>query len=184
MYCCYLASVVLLTAVSHPAAAEDFKQENTAGNLKKMMLLLHKTLTKDRDLDTAKKLLGGLFLDEARLKLALKDDVPENAIMAILNRHKEMAGADQRGFCSPERSEVQVHGATTEEIIAYKEGSVAFNKFPGGAREMARKILKPGMTFYEVEFVVPGQDKGMKYHLFFWDGKQWAMLGAAWRVVK
>jgi len=24
----------------------------------------------------------------------------------------------------------------------------------------------------------------MKFHLFYWDGERWAMLGAAWRAIK
>jgi len=35
-----------------------------------------------------------------------------------------------------------------------------------------------------VEISEPGKDKGTKYHLFFWDGASWRMLGPAWRVVK
>ena len=40
------------------------------------------------------------------------------------------------------------------------------------------------MTFYEVEFLEPGKDAGMKYHLFYWDGKQWSMLGPVWRTLE
>jgi hypothetical protein len=40
------------------------------------------------------------------------------------------------------------------------------------------------MTFYEVELLEPGKEYGMKYHLFFWDGKQWTMLGPVWRELQ
>jgi hypothetical protein len=40
------------------------------------------------------------------------------------------------------------------------------------------------MKFYEVEFVKPGEDMGMKYHLFFWDGARWKMLGPVWRSMR
>jgi hypothetical protein len=40
------------------------------------------------------------------------------------------------------------------------------------------------MTFYEIELVEPGNDAGMKYHLFFHDGKNWKMLGPVWRVLR
>ena len=59
-----------------------------------------------------------------------------------------------------------------------------FRKFPGGARELAASALRPGLTFYEVEFLEPGKDLGMKFHLFAWDGERWAMLGPAWRALK
>jgi hypothetical protein len=45
-------------------------------------------------------------------------------------------------------------------------------------------VLRPGLTFYQVEFLEPGKDDGMKYHLFYWDGEQWTMLGPIWRVLK
>jgi len=79
------------------------------------------------------------------------------------------------------RTEVQVHGATTEEIAEYKQDSVPFKEFPGGAQKLAQSVLRPGTKFYEVEFLEPGKDAGMKYHLFFWDGASWRMLGPAWR---
>ncbi len=155
----------------------DFKQENSKENLRKMMIHLHQVLTKQGDLTAGKKCLSDLLIkDEKRLRKALHDQVPAETISAILKRHAEMGGSEEslaqgaKSFCSAERSEVQVHAATTEELLAYAEGSVAFNEFPGGAKDLAKKILRPKMTFYEVEFVKPGEDKGMKYHLFYWDG--------------
>jgi hypothetical protein len=44
-------------------------------------------------------------------------------------------------------------------------------------------MLRPRMTFYEVELVKPGETAGMVYHLFFWDGAQWTMLGPVWRMI-
>jgi hypothetical protein len=40
------------------------------------------------------------------------------------------------------------------------------------------------MTFYEVGFLEPGKDYGVKYHLFYWDGRQWTMLGPLWRALQ
>ena len=40
------------------------------------------------------------------------------------------------------------------------------------------------MTYYEVEYLEPGKSAGMKYHLLYWDGNQWSMLGPVWRVLK
>lgn len=85
----------------------------------------------------------------------------------------------------PGQTEIGVHAATTEEIAAYAEGSVAYAEFPGGARDLAGAgILKPGLTFYEAEFVEPGEDAGIKYHLFFWNGTSWSMLGPLWRALR
>jgi len=41
-----------------------------------------------------------------------------------------------------------------------------------------------GLRFYEAEFVAPGEELGMKYHLLFWDGSRWRMLGPIWRMLE
>ena len=84
----------------------------------------------------------------------------------------------------PARTEIQVHASTTEDLAAYKEGTPAFKEFPGGARKAAETILRPGVTFYELELLEPGKQRGMKYHLLFHDGKQWKMLGPVWRALR
>ena len=55
---------------------------------------------------------------------------------------------------------------------------------PAARKKLAEKLLKPGTTFYEVEVTEPGKDSGTKYHMFFWDGAQWRMMGPAWRVLR
>ncbi len=88
------------------------------------------------------------------------------------------------GITSPAKTQVHVYAATTEEMVEYREGTVTFQQFPGAVKELARTLLRPGMTFYEVEMVEPGKDLGMKYHLFYWDGRRWAMLGPVWRALR
>lgn len=83
---------------------------------------------------------------------------------------------------SKTRSQITVYGATTEEMKARTE--LVRQEFPGGAVRMASTHFKPGVRFYEVEFTKPGQSIGMKYHLFFWDGSDWCMLGPIWRAAK
>ncbi len=39
-------------------------------------------------------------------------------------------------------------------------GSIVFKEFPGGAVELAKNLLRPGLTFCEVEFLEPGKDAG------------------------
>ena len=36
----------------------------------------------------------------------------------------------------------------------------------------------------EVGYLMPGKDSGMKYHLIYWDGRQWTMPDPVWRVMK
>lgn len=137
----------------------------------------------------------------------MRDDVDQAIVDAIALRHKKMASrappipanaetftpkndaenlkafmaALAPSFAKPGQTEIQVHAATTEEIIEYKKDSVGYKEFSGGAKRIAPKVLRPGVTFYEIEYVEPGKEAGMKYHLFYWDGNQWSMLGAAWR---
>lgn len=85
----------------------------------------------------------------------------------------------------PAQTEVQVHAATTEEMAAYEAGSAAFKEFPAVVKGLAEKgVFVPGKTYYEVEFLEPGNDAGMKYHLFYWNGSGWSMLGPVWRMLQ
>jgi hypothetical protein len=168
---------------------QDFKPENKPENLR---LFFEKLMKAQRDGDekTALALTKSLFLDEKRLRKALKDDAPAATVEKIVAMHQEMLKAEDakmaRAFApgDPKRTEVQVHAATTEEIVKYEKDGVAFREFPGGAKQLAEAVLRPGTAFYEVEVVEPGKDSGMKFHLFFWDGEKWGMLGPAWRALK
>jgi hypothetical protein len=137
------------------------------------------------DTKKAAALTRNLIPDEAALKKALKDDAGElvkklaDAVKQIPADDAQVAKMMRRG--EADRTEIQVHGATTEEIAA---GGDAAKEFPGGAVDAAKTILRPGMKFYELELVKPGEDMGMKYHLFFWDGARWKMLGPVWRSMK
>ena len=187
------ATLLLATACSKaepgkPAAgpgAAAFRHENTAENLRAFFTELQAAI---RAGDTAKAaaLTKDVLPDRDRLAKGLNPesgDAVEKA-WAVLGRlipgNDEAAAGVFR--TEPVRTEVRVWGATTEEIAAYEDGSVAFNEFPGGTRKLAEAgVLRPGVTFYEVEVVEPGKDSGMKYHLFFFDGDRWTMMGPIWR---
>lgn len=168
------------------APAEDFKQENTPENLKATMLRLRSLIHDKKNVEAAEQLFVGLLPDQARLKKAVNDKVDDSTFDKLWQMHQQMRAAkpDLSKLCKPEQTDVQVHGATTEEIAEYKDGGVPFKEFPGGAKRVAEKLLKPGMTFYEVEFLEPGKDAGMKFHLFYWDGEKWTMAGPLWRAVR
>jgi hypothetical protein len=83
----------------------------------------------------------------------------------------------------PERTEIRVHRATTEEIAAYDKGGVAFKEFPGGMRRFAEKVAAPGTTWAVVEFVEPGQDSGMKFTCFTRLGDRWIFLAKPWNLI-
>ena len=184
--CRWFALALAIALPGATAGAASFKHENKPQNLKALFEAMHQAVHVKQDVKQATALFQSMMPDQARVKKALRDNVAPETTRAILEMHQKMPVTEEtvRKLARPEQKEVQVHGATTEDIIRYREGSVAFNEFPGGAKRVAEQALRPGMTFYEVEYLVPGKDSGMKYHLVYWDGKQWTMLGPAWRVLK
>jgi hypothetical protein len=166
----------------------SYDQKDGPDNLKGLLDTIVKA-NEAGDLKKAAALTRGLIPDKAALAKAFKDDAPAPLVESMSSMREkiptddaQVAGLIKRG--DAKRTEIKVHGATTEEIAEYKDGSVAFNEFPGGARRLAESALRPGTKFYEVEFLEPGNDAGMKYHLFYFDGSAWRMLGPAWRSLK
>src|SRR6185503_14389763 len=154
-----------------------YAQSDSPDNLKGLMQAIVSSNAAG-DTKKAAALTRGLIPDKAALSKALKDDAPADFVEGMLGMTKAMPADDAQvaGLIKPgepARTEVNVHGATTEEISKYENGSVPFNEFPGGAKKLADAVLRPGVKFYEVEFVEPGKDAGMKYHMFFWDGSHW-----------
>jgi hypothetical protein len=139
------------------------------------------------DVQAARALTEPLFPDEERLRKGLREDVSGETVDRILALHRKFMSSiplEKLFEADPANTEVQVHGATTEEIALNKKGTIVYQEFPGGAVDLAGSILRPGVMFYEVELLKPGQSRGMKYHLFYWDGSGWSMLGPAWRALK
>ena len=164
----------------------SFKQEDKPENLKAFFELIHETIHVKKDAKQAAALFQSMVPDQARLKKALKDDIAPATTQQITDLHKSFTISEDgvRKLARADQKEVQVHGSRTEDILKYEPGSVAYKEFPGGAKRVAELALRPGTTFYEVEYLEPGKDAGMKYHLIYWDGKQWSMLGPVWRALK
>ena len=182
-----LCALALATAVGLPAAAQGFKHENNPENLRALFSSIHQTVYDRKDPKQAAVLMQSVMPDEARVRKALRDDVDGTSLQRIVSIHKSMPPVSEREvakLATPEQKNIRVHGAKTEDIIENQQGSVAWKEFPGGAKKAAEQVLRPGMTFYEVEFIESGKDAGVKYHLFYWDGKQWSMLGPIWRVLE
>jgi hypothetical protein len=192
-----LAAAVLVGALcaAVPAAVlageASFAQENSPENLQQLFRAI-RAARDAGDTATAAALTRGVLPNAARLKKALRDDVPTETVEKILAFYARVASPEDEKLAAllatrPERTEVAVHGATTEEIAASAQGSAVLDEFPGGAVRLAEEdggILRAGVTFYEVELLEPGRDRGMKYHLFYWDGERWTMLGPAWRALR
>lgn len=138
------------------------------------------------DVKKAGALTRSLLPDQAACRKAFRPDVPPAVLRTFVEASRQLpaddsllAGLIHRG--DPTQSRINVHGATPEEI---EGGSTpAAREFPGGAKDKVR-LLRPGLRFYEAEFVAPGEELGMKYHLFFWDGARWRMLGPIWRSLE
>jgi hypothetical protein len=184
-----IAAVVLLSllgaAWSHAQsrAVPAFKQENNSPNFKALMEMILQQAQKAPAEGAA--LLESMVPGESRIRAALRPDVTQATVQKLLAYYKELAArekAQPEPIARPEQTVVRISGATTEEIVA--SSTVASLRFPGGAKAMAQKVLRPGIMFYEAEFLEPSKDLGVKYHLFYWDGRQWTMLGAIWRVLQ
>ena len=165
-----------------------FKHENTPENLKLLFEKIQKASAAG-DEKGALALTHGVLPDEAALKKGLKDAAPAEFVQQSLALWKSLLPAEDARRAKvfapdPEKTQVRVYGSTTEEILKYEKGSVAFAQFPGGAKQLAETMLRPGMTYYEVVVAKPGADSGVKYHLFYWAGDRWSCLGPLWRAIK
>ncbi|MCU0727364.1 MAG: hypothetical protein MUE73_16520 [Planctomycetes bacterium] len=175
------------TKTGGPAApAPAFKCENTAENLRALFVEIGSAI---RSGDTAKAaaLSRILLPDRDRLAKGLRENPGEvlDKAWGAIEKFMPASDADAAKVFATDaaRTEVRVHGTTVEDLAKYEEGSVAFAEFPGGTKKLAEQgVLRSGLTFYEVEVLEPGQDSGMKYHLFFFDGDRWTMAGPIWRA--
>jgi len=193
-------SIALLTLCTCPithvptAAADETSNskksvsESTSAdpkNLQKLFSKLQKAI-RTNDTKTAVNLTKRFLPDDASLGKAVKNS---EALRKIKQMHAQFSTASDEQIATlfaaaPNQTQINVHAATTEQLIAYDKNGTAFKEFPEGAKVAADMILQPQMTFYEIELVEPGNDAGMKYHLFFHDGKNWKMLGPVWRVLR
>ncbi len=109
------------------ANGADFKYENKPENLKTLFELIHQTVHGKKDNKGATALFGGMIPNEARAKAAFNDKIAPDVQNAILDMHTKLnfkeAGAPK--VARPTQTVVEVHAAKTEEIIAYRAGSVA-----------------------------------------------------------
>jgi hypothetical protein len=181
-----LVAVAALVSLAPAQEGAGFKAVNTPENLKSLFEQIHRAVHAQKNPKAAVALFRTLAPDEARLKQALREDAAANVTRLILDMHKQMPAGEAAvaRLARPEQTEVRVHAATTEELARHERVSVAFKEFPAAAQRVARQALRPGVTFYAVEYLQPGRDAGMKYHLVYWDGRQWSMLGPVWRVLR
>lgn len=178
-----IAALVALATLQEP-----FKPENSPDNLKQLFTKLHAAVIAGDD-KTALVLTNPLIPDESALKKGLRDDVAPAALAQAAEFFAKAIPADDARRAKlfkadPANTEVHVYASTTEDLVKDEKGTPAFEQFPGGAKKLAETVLRPGTTYYEVALVKPGEKSGMKFHLFYWTGDKWAMLGPLWRAIK
>lgn len=170
-----------------PGAAPPVAQKDGADGLAALFEASHAACI-GKDFAKGKAITMSVIPSTEQLKKLFKDDVPVAQIDKLVERFKAPPPSDEKAACifypGEGRTEIRVHASTVEDLAAYKQGTPAYDEFPGGARKLAEKALRPGTTFYEVEVTEPGKDLGTKFHMFFWDGGQWRMMGPAWREIK
>lgn len=168
-------------------AAPFYAPENKPENLQAYFELIYQTLYHDKNPEKAAALFRSLIPDKARLEKALKNETSPELIPRLLELYRHQGIPDEaniRELIHTDKSVVTVYRATTEELAANVEGSPAWQHFAGGAQKAAAQVLRPGMTFYQVKLTPPGQPHGMSFQLFYWDGRQWSMLGKVWQALK
>lgn len=179
---------MMIAALLALSLQEPFKHENAPDNLKQLFERIHKAAT-GGDEKAALDLTNGVLPDEAALRKGLKDGLAPESVTQAAEFWKTLLPPEPakraRIFApNPANSEVRVYAATTEELLKYEKGSTAFAQFPGGAKKLAETVLRPGVTWYEVEVRKPGAESGIKFHLFYWTGERWSCLGPLWRAFK
>lgn len=91
--------------------------------------------------------------------------------------------AHKAGLGSATRTEIFVHQTTTEELVTYARGSVAFAEFPGGMKDFARSLAAPGRTWWCVEAREPGKESGTRFTAFTEIGGRFVLIVRPWRAL-
>jgi hypothetical protein len=185
MYYRRFLAALLLLVLSLPAQTFSQKHPLTTSNELQALFEEYVAAFDSGDTKTAADIVRNLFPTPEQIKLALREDAPQESIDTILAMHERLKPSgrlDERWAPllrgpDPALTEIEVWGAPTEAIAGD-----ASRWFPGGAVDSAQTILRPGMTFYEVRLKEPGESSGMVFHLFYWDGEGWRMLGPIWRA--
>ena len=182
-----LATVLVIAAACGKGSGgtkDSYPQKDDPENLAGLLQTIAGA-AENGDAKKAGAMTRALIPDAGAYRKALREDVPKEVLDRLVGNlamlptdDARLATLIRRG--DPTQTRVNVHGATPEEIQA--GATPAAGEFRD-ARDKAG-LLRPGLRFYEAEFVAHGEDHGMNYHLFFWDGSRWRMLGPIWRSLE
>lgn len=127
--------------------------------------------------------LRGLLPTQAELRQVLRPGPAADAFVAAFGGTQEKSPPVGAQLAPPERSEVTVHRATTEELAAYVRDTVAFAEFPGGMRRFAQELALPGLTWCAVELREPGKESGTRLTAFVQAGGRWVLVPKPWTAL-
>lgn len=77
------------------------------------------------------------------------------------------------------QTQVLTSSATSDELKNWTGGAA---EFAGGWKGVGAQ-LKPGVTFYRIQFVEPGKDLGMSYDGLAYVNGNWRIFPKPWRVM-
>lgn len=184
-----LVLACLALALVAPAGCRDkvagFEQRDDPRNLEALWQTVQRRFGKG-DLEGGAALIRSTLPDRAALSRALRPSVDPHVVERLQDMYQKLSSLDAQAIArglKPQRTKVRVRAASGRDIATYEDPAVKA-AFPVGARQVAAAILRPGVTFYQVELLEPGADKGTKFHLFFWGGSRWRTLGPAWRALR
>ncbi|MBI4860775.1 MAG: hypothetical protein HY815_11015 [Candidatus Riflebacteria bacterium] len=164
-----------------------FKFENKPENLRSLFGEIRAAIARN-DRRRASVLGYSLIPNESRIKAGLREDRAGGLASRIMALQQSQLPARLEEIyiifaAEPALKEIRVHSATTEEIARSAEGPVASKDFPGAVRKIAERHLRPGVTFNVVELAGTRPEDSIRYHLIYWDGSQWSMLGPIWNGI-
>src|SRR5689334_15370898 len=124
---------------SEPGGKPPIAQKDGAEGLKALFEASHAACSA-KDFAKGKQIVMSVIPSKDQLKKVLKDDVPADQLGKLADQYKDLPPSDEKAACvfAPEgRTEIRVHQSSVEDLAAYKEGTPAFEEFPGGARKLA-----------------------------------------------
>ena len=162
-----------------------------AGDATKAIETLSKAFADARAAGDAEKVLEltkALLPTDAEVRSVLKAGPETDAFVTAYRAERLRGDANEAAKeilkpNDPAQTVVQVHSATTEEIVAYAEGSVAAKEFPGGMKVFAAKVAGPGRIWHVIEYLEPGKDAGMKFSVLTVVGRRVLFLLKPWRAL-
>lgn len=175
-----LAPLLLVACGDSPPAAGP--AQGTPPAAEDLPALLRRVLAVQNggDKAAAEATLRGLLPTQAELRQVVRPGPAADAFVAAFGGTREKSPPVGAQLAPPERSEVKVHSATTEELAAYVRDTVAFAEFPGGMRRFAQELALPGLTWCTVELLEPGKDSGTRLTAFVQAGGRWVLVPKPW----